>query len=140
MKHGKLCTIAHNLADSLASGVSLLIGAYDLDVFGEAASSEGGHITIDFLAGRVTEGEASQSLTHAAERYAETLPEFCAKHGASVGEFAELSATFSSNAIGRYATVMVTDSNGRQSVTDYVGIPLKRPRRLDSRGRIRRAT
>ena len=37
MKFAVLTAIAHNLADSLASGCSLLAGFYDINVFADAA-------------------------------------------------------------------------------------------------------
>ena len=36
MKHDELRSIGHNIADSLASGCGLMIGVYDMDIFGEA--------------------------------------------------------------------------------------------------------
>ena len=52
MKIGTLRAIAHNIADSLGSGCGLLIGVYDMNVYGEANKSPGGVIAIDFLAAR----------------------------------------------------------------------------------------
>lgn len=62
VKHAQLCAIGHNLADSMACGMCFVIGMYQVDMFGEAARSEGGVLTVDFLAGKVTWGEASPSL------------------------------------------------------------------------------
>jgi hypothetical protein len=74
MKHAILKSIAHNIADSLASGIGLMIGVYQMDVFGEAAESPEGFIEVDFLKG-VTSGAApSLSLARAVHRYAEVLP------------------------------------------------------------------
>ena len=36
MKFDELRSIGHNIADSLASGIGLLIGYYQMDIFGEA--------------------------------------------------------------------------------------------------------
>lgn len=35
MKFDTLRSIGHNIADSLGSGIGLLIGVYEMDVFGE---------------------------------------------------------------------------------------------------------
>jgi hypothetical protein len=52
MKHAELRSIVHNVADSLASGIGLMIGVYNSDTFGEAARSPSGLITVDFLLAR----------------------------------------------------------------------------------------
>jgi hypothetical protein len=44
MRFNELRSIAHNIADSLASGCSELTGIYELDVFAEAAKNPGGPI------------------------------------------------------------------------------------------------
>jgi hypothetical protein len=82
MKHDQLCAIGHNLADSMACGNCFVIGAYCLDVFGEAASSRGGVIEVDFLNGRVVKGDASESLKDAAAQFATVLSKFCLENGA----------------------------------------------------------
>jgi len=51
VKHSVLTSIGHNFADSLASGIGLMIGVYAMDVFGEAACSPEGFIEVDFLTG-----------------------------------------------------------------------------------------
>ncbi len=51
MKHAVLTSVAHNIADSLASGIGLMIGVYEMDIFGEAAHSSEGFIEVDFLTG-----------------------------------------------------------------------------------------
>ena len=51
MKFNELKSIGHNIADSLASGIGLLTGDYDFDVFGEAAGSPEGFILVDLLTG-----------------------------------------------------------------------------------------
>jgi hypothetical protein len=54
MKFGTLKSIGHNVADSLASGVGLMIGVYEMDVFGEVTSTPEGFIEVDFLTGDTT--------------------------------------------------------------------------------------
>jgi hypothetical protein len=58
VKFRQLESIAHNLADSLGSGVGLLVGIYELDIFGEARRSVEGYITVDFLKGTTSRGPA----------------------------------------------------------------------------------
>lgn len=138
MKHDHLCAIGHNVADSLASGLALVIGYHPVDVFAEAACSHDGLIEIDFLHGEVLRGDASDNLRLAALRFAEALPTFCSENGAVTSDFQALSVTFDGNALNRRASLYVADQAGRSSVTEYAGVPLKRIRVLDSNGRIRR--
>jgi hypothetical protein len=138
MKHDRLCAIGHNLADSMASGLGFVIGYHPMDVFGEAASSPGGVIEVDFLRGCIVRGEASENLKAAAARFAEVLPKFCQQNGAQVTDFVNLSAVFDANALEPRVSLIVSDQSGHNSVTDYAGIPLKRVRVLDDRGRVRR--
>jgi hypothetical protein len=138
MKHDRLCAIGHNLADSMASGLAFVIGYHPMDVFGEAASSPGGVIEVDFLKGGIVRGEASENLKAAAARFAEVLPVFCQQNGAEAEDFVALSAAFEATALQRRVLLVITDRNGHSSTTEYAGRPLKRVRVLDSLGRIRR--
>ncbi len=139
MKHNLLHAIAHNLADSLANGVSFLIGYWETPVFEEAASSTDGIIEVDFLTGEIRRGEASENLRKAVVEFARVLPDFVARHGASAEDFEELSASFSTDNFGRLVRVIVADRTGRRDATNYRGAPLKRPKVLDDRGRPRPA-
>jgi len=138
MKHNRLCAIAHNFADSLASGLCFVIGYHPVDVFGEAASTEEGIIEVDFLQGQIVGGQASENLKLAVARFAEVLPKFCRDNGADVADFETLSAAFSAKMLDRQALITVKDRNGHLSITEYAGVPLKRPRVVDGLGRIRR--
>jgi hypothetical protein len=137
MKHRQLQAIAHNLADSIASGCSLLIGAYSLDVFGEAARSQGGEIIIDFLHGKVIAGTASRQLTAAVSHGPEALAKLCAGHRASLDVFRELTARYWSDHTGNRFAVTVEDAAGRRSTTEYAGTPGRRVQIVDPRGRRR---
>ena len=59
MRFGTLRAVAHNLGDSIASGVGMPIGHYGFDIFEEARNSEAGYVEIDFVNGemRVPNGE-----------------------------------------------------------------------------------
>ncbi|WP_158745433.1 hypothetical protein [Acidisphaera sp. L21] len=138
MKHDQLCAVAHNLVDSIASGQGFLIGYYAMDVFGEAARSPVGSISINILTGGITKGEGSQSLAKAFSLYSAAFQSFCNKHGTCVEEFAEFSAVFKADPVERYVVVTVVDRHGRHSETEYTGDPLRRMMVLDAKGRFRR--
>jgi hypothetical protein len=137
MKHDELRSVAHNLADSLASGIGLLIGVYEMDVFGEAGRSPGGSILVDLLRGTVVEGKPSASLRRAIALYGDALPSLCASHGGSVEDFRELKVRYWYSRTERRFDVTVEDSAARRSTTEYAGVPGKRVKILDAQGRLR---
>ncbi len=137
MKIGTLRAIAHNVVDSMGSGCGLLIGIYDMNVYGEAKRSPGGVIAIDFLGAKVTQGKASRTLASAIVKYQKVLPTLCAKHGASVDDFKSFTARFSGDVLSRRVVVTVRDRLGRCYVDEYVGIPARRVKVTDHLGRIR---
>jgi hypothetical protein len=130
-------SIAHNVADSLGSGIGMLVGVYDLDVFAEAQRAPGGVISIDFLAASATRGKVSRTLARAITKYHEALPDLCAKHGASIEEFKTLTASYSADAISRRIIVRVRDGSGRCCVDEYIGTPARQVKVADRLGRIR---
>ena len=136
MKFGTLQSIGHNIADSLASGIGMMIGVYDLHVFEEAAASPEGFIEVDFLTGQSSGGKPSPGLERALLLYARALPDLCRRHGADVADFRQLNARFSAGPAA--FTVTIEDAHGRRSVDRYVELPGRRPKVLDSLGRIRR--
>jgi hypothetical protein len=137
MKFGTLKSVGHNIADSLASGIGLMIGVYEMDVFGEAAATPERFIEVDFLTGKPSGGEASVELKRALKLYADALPDLCKRHGVEVSDFRRLSARFSGGPGLERFTVTVEDKGGRRSVDEYVGLPGKRPKVLDHLGRVR---
>ncbi|HEY0414294.1 MAG TPA: hypothetical protein VGD66_14255 [Allosphingosinicella sp.] len=137
MKHARLRSIAHNIADSLASGSGMLIGVYELDVFGEARRCPGGAITVDFLRGAVTEGQPSKFLCKAVARYKAALNGLCVKEGGSLTSFRELTVRYWSDHFSRRFAVTVVDAAGARSTTEYAGIPGRRVRIMDGLGRLR---
>jgi hypothetical protein len=79
MKFNELRSIGHNIADSLASGIGLLVGlvgVYEMDVFGEARRNPERCIVVDFLSGKVVEGRASRSLARAIALYGRRCPPY----------------------------------------------------------------
>ena len=137
MRHAQLRSVAHNLAASLASGIGLMIGVYETDVFGEAARSPGGTLTVDFLAGDVTQGRASAMLARAVRLYRDALPVLCAKHRVPAAAFAELTAQYQASPHSGIV-VTVKDRSGKRTCTVYGGSDGQRLRTLDRDGRVRR--
>ena len=129
MKFGTLKSIGHNIADSLASGIGLMVGVYEMDIFAEALAAPEGFIEVDFLTGETSGGNPSAELRQALKLYAAALPDLCKRQGADVSDFKHLSARYSGRRpmFERYA-VTVEDSQGRRSTDDYLGIPGKRPK------------
>lgn len=136
MKIGTLRAIAHNVADSLGSGIGMLIGVYDMDVFAEARIS-GKVISIDFLAGKAIRGKVSPKLAAAVAKYRKALPNLCAKHGASIEDFKTLTVSYSTVGVTKRTIVNVQDRVGRCYVDEYIGIPARRVKVTDRLGRIR---
>src|SRR6202142_1907670 len=113
MKFDALRAIGHNVADSLGSGIGLLIGVYETDIFEEASGTQLGVITVDFLAGKVISGVVSPSLADAIAKYQTALSDLCAKHGGSSSVFRGLTASYSADKFGRRIVVSVEDQQGR---------------------------
>ncbi len=139
MKHATLRSIGHNLADSLACGLSFIVGICETDIFGDAKRSRNGFVAVDFLNGTTIGERPSAKLAKCLRLYRESLPAFCEKHGVSVSAFKELSARFSTDGTPHSQRVLVTveDSNGRRSTDEYVGLPLRHIKTVDSLGRVR---
>jgi hypothetical protein len=137
MKIGTLRAIAHNVADSLGSGCGLLVGVYDMNVFGEAKKSPGGVIAIDFLAAKAIQGKVSRTLASAIAKYRAVLPDLCAKHDASIEDFRTLTARYSGDLFDRRIVVTVRDRIGRCYVDEYIGTPARHIKVTDHLGRIR---
>jgi len=137
VKQGELRSIAHNLADSFASGMGFPIGVYVTDVFGEAEKSPGGFITVDFVNGKVAAGFGSAGLEKAVRLYRDVLESLCTKHGASVSTFRILTARYSGGRRGRRVVVAIEDSDGHRSEDEYMGAPLRHMKTVDDLGRVR---
>jgi hypothetical protein len=135
MKFNELRALAHNIADSVASGIGLMVGVYEMDVFADARRSPAGFVEVDFLSGRVTSGNASPVLARAVELYGRALPRLCAKHATTPESFRELSASY--HAVECRFLVTVEDRTGRRTTDEYEGVPGRRLRRLDALGRVR---
>ena len=127
MKIGELVSFAHNVSDSLASGICFMVGILTIDIHGEAAASPVGHITVDFLAGTSEGGPVSEDLGFAIRRYHEKLPELARRHGLNPEEIAVMTARFGTDPVaGSHFLVTVETRDGRRSVDQYVGFPGRR--------------
>ena len=133
MKFGALKSVGHNIADSLASGIGLMIGIYSMDVFSEAAAGAEGYIEVDFLHGTTSGSPASRKLLRAISLYRDALPELCRKHGVRVEDFKRLQARFGvDKAYGPHFTVTVANRAGKSSTDQYLGTPGRRLTRRKS--------
>jgi hypothetical protein len=133
MKIGELTSFGHNVADSLGSGICLMVGLYSVDIYGEAAASPEGHIIVDFKAGSTSGSPVSSVTRQAVQRYSALLPKFAKRHGLDPSEIEVFTARFGTDPIaGRHFSVTVEASDGRRSTDQYTGVPGKRfsrPRR-----------
>ena len=135
MKHDQLRNIAHNLADSLACGC-FIIGYASINMAAEADANTNGKIVVDFLTGEIV-GVATPELRKVMVCFAEAVPGFCVKNGVEVLDFTALTAEYSAECSSLMCEITIVDQMGRSTTDQYVGIPLKRPKILDARGRVR---
>jgi len=119
MKFVALKSVGHSIADSLASGICLLIGYYEIDIFVEAAGSSAGYIEVDFLTGATAGSPASSGLLRAVDLFREVVPEQCKKQGAEYSRLAKLTVRFGTDAVyapslygesGRYRRAQVNSA------------------------------
>ncbi|MBX3607778.1 MAG: hypothetical protein KF788_21065 [Piscinibacter sp.] len=130
MKLGKLKSVGHNIADSLASGIGLMIGVYTMDVFAEAAGEDEGFVVVDFLNGVATGRTVSDGFRKAVALYRDALPELCSKHAVDPADFKRLDVRYGTDPVyGPHFKVSVEAQSGQRSTDQYVGIPGRRLRR-----------
>jgi len=133
MKLSELKSIGHNLADSFASGIGLLVGVYEMDVFAEAAASDPGFIEVNFLDATAAGSPISATLRGAIYSYSNALPDLCKKHSIDPSQIKALIARFGTDPVyGPHFTVTVESIDGRSSTDRFIGFP---GRRLRTRGR-----
>lgn len=133
MKLGELKSLGHNLADSFASGIGVLVGVYEMDVFAEAAASDFGYIEVNFLDASTKGSTISERLQGAIKCYSNALPELCKKHSIDPSQIKTLIARFGTDSVyGPHFTVSVESIDGRSSTDRYIGFP---GRRMRTRGR-----
>jgi hypothetical protein len=123
MKFDVLRSIGHNIADSFASGLGLMIGVYAMNVFGEAKAGADGFIEVNFLDGTSSGAPVSPSLANAIRLYAKALPDLCHKQGATADAFRTLSARFFTLDGRPHYSVTIEDQAGRRVTDAYAGVP-----------------
>ena len=74
MKHSVLHGLGHNLADSLASGCSLLVGAYDIPLKSYAIMNSPHGVVLDFLSGKMLASHRHDGIEFAVRSLSEQLP------------------------------------------------------------------
>jgi hypothetical protein len=137
MKFGTLKSIGHNIADSLGTGVGLMINVHEMDIFAEAAATPERYIEVDFLTGETSGGHPSPALAEAIQLYSKALPDLCRRQGGEIADFSRLQVRFSGCWPDVRFVVSVEDRNGRRSTDEYEGGEFRRPRVRDSLGRLR---
>ena len=137
MKHTELHSVAHNFADSLAGGISFIVGCYDLDVFAVAAANTDNSVLIDFLNGKIESECDDEKLEAAIPLFKNAFPGFCDKHGISSHDFKRFVARYVASASGPTYTITIEDRRGRKSAKEYFGIPGRKREALDHLGRRR---
>ncbi len=126
MKLGELKSLGHKFADSFASGIGLLVGFYEMDVFAEAAASDSGYIEVNFLDASTTGSTISERLKCASKCYGNALPELCKKHRIDPSQIKTLIARFGTDSVyGPHFTVSVESIDGRSSTDRYIGFPVR---------------
>lgn len=137
MKHRQLHGVAHNLAASLASGTSFVIGYCATDVFAVAAANKDGSILVDFLKGSVESEYVDNKLEAAIPLFRNAFPGFCGKHGVDASDFQSFFVRYTATPKGREFVVTIEDRNGRRSSRGYSGFGGERTETLDQLGRRR---
>lgn len=136
MKHAQLQAIVHNVADSLGSGICLMIGYYAVDVYSDARNSPTGTIKVDLLRGVVMEGDAGEALLGALKHIPAALADQCEKAGGSWAEYRRAEVVFHGRRPEPGFTIVVEDQKGKRIETDYQGWPARRPMLVDDNGRL----
>ncbi|RKE25647.1 hypothetical protein B0G76_7196 [Paraburkholderia sp. BL23I1N1] len=129
MKIGELRSLGHNIADSLASGIGLMIGVYDVDVFAEAAAGSEGFIIVNFLDGTAFGSPISIKLQRAIHLYRDALPGLCDKHRIAFSGIKMLNARYGTDQVyGRHFAVTVETKEAKKAIDQYIGSPGRRLR------------
>ena len=129
MKLGALKAFAHNIGDSLGSGLCLMIGVRDVDIFAEAGNSKEGFIEVDFLSGDTSGGAVSENLKRAIQDFRDALPKLAHENGVEFELISNLQIRFGTRPVhGRRMCVKVEDKQGRTAQEWYYGSPARRIR------------
>lgn len=138
MKQDDIRSVAQSIADSLASGVSLMTRFFDLRVSEDALRSEDGILIIDLLHGVVVAGRPSADLVAAVALLPREFDRLSCSRGFESKDCRRALASFQVDQITRGFRRVVEDISGRVTETDYEGSPARRVKDLDPLGRRRR--
>ena len=103
-----------------------MTGFYELDLYGDAAKSSGGKLTVDLLNGLVIEGGPSPELAIAISRLRFHFDRLCQTAGISRDDCRAANAHFYATPTRVGFTLIIEDALGRVTETDYEGIPAHR--------------
>ena len=127
MKLDTLASIAHDIADSLGSGESLVFNLWGIDVYRDADTSDGGVLEIDLVRGQVTSGVATGEVAEALKHAPQILASFCAGHGGMSPPPKAIKIKFfverSPLGVLRRFSIFVEDHQGRQRDQEFYGSP-----------------
>lgn len=143
MKHAHLRAAAHNMADSISSECSFLGFDLTFPLWDFVDDSPQRRLRVDLLSGKILTAAAPvDRMRSFFESFASVVPEILAQHRCDPRRVAALEVEFRRSADAlpsrREVLVMVEQADGRKSTDRYVGNPLRRARRVDALGRIRR--
>jgi hypothetical protein len=125
-----LASIAHDIADSLGSGESLVFNLWGIDLFRDAATSDGGVLEIDLLGGKLTRGSSSPDLIGAIQHGPRILASFAAPHGglepAPKAVVIKFFVERSHLGVLRRFSTYVEDAGGKSRTAEFYGSPGRR--------------
>src|SRR4051794_22533326 len=99
MKLGELRSLGHNIAHSLGSGIGLMIGVYEIDIFSEASAGGEGFVSVNFLDGTTFGNPISEATRRAICLYRDALPGLCNKHRVAFSDVRVLTARYGSDQV-----------------------------------------
>ncbi|NPD15307.1 hypothetical protein HOY34_08860 [Xinfangfangia sp. D13-10-4-6] len=138
MRMSDVRSVAHSVADSIVGGMSFLTTFYDLNVYKDAAQSQDGVLTIDFLNGKVVQGTPSAYLSSAMPHIIEAFDRLSRAKGFGRSDWRTVMAEFHADPVMPGFTLIIEDSSGKVAKTDYEGVPARRALEIDPLGRVRR--
>ncbi len=144
MKHDTLHGVAHNFADSIASGQSFVVPYHVIqtDVYAEAAENENDCLVVNILTAQAHGARSGGGVEAALPLLKSAFPAFCEKHGIRHSDYADFLIRFtrSARAVGRGSStyiITIQDRNGKRTSREYIGVPGKRSKVTDELGRPR---
>lgn len=142
MKHDALRSAAHNIADSLASECSSYLGYREIKLWDAVDRQPAHSLLFDALTGEAIDAEIDADLRRDLADFSIFVGALLRDQSCNPEDVTTLRIEFRRSSLEplsrKEVRVTVAQRNGRQSTDIYLGAVLKRPRLVDSRGRIRR--